>query len=78
VFDPGRLLGVRVGNLNESNEKHIESHIVGIPSFYLLNRGASLKPPWPKPSLGKKDQVRKKSTPGVTSIGSITIYIQLK
>jgi len=28
----------------------------------------SLKPPWPKPSLGKKDQMRKKSTPRVTSI----------
>jgi len=55
-----------------------ESCIVGNPSFYLLNRGASLKPPWPKTSLGKKDQVRKKSTPGVTSIVLITIYIQLK
>jgi len=52
-----------------ANGKHIESRIVGNPSFYLLNRGASLKAPWPKPSLGKKDQVRKKSTPGVTSIG---------
>jgi len=41
---------------------------VGNPFFYLSNRGASLKPPLPKPSLGKKDQVRKKSTPGVTSI----------
>ena len=30
--------------------------------------GASLKTLWPKPSLGKKDQVRKKSTPRVTSI----------
>jgi len=56
----------------------MESRLIGNPSFYLLNRGASLKPPWPEPSLGKKDQVRKKSTPGVTSIGSITIHIQLK
>jgi len=56
----------------------MESDIVGNPSFYLLNRGASLKPLWPKPSLGKKNQVRKKSTPKVTSIGSITIHIQLK
>jgi len=54
VFDPGRLLGVRVGNLNECEGKHMESRIIGNPSFYLLNRGASLKPPWPKPSLGKK------------------------
>jgi len=29
-----------------------------------LNRDASLKPPWPKPSLGKKDQVRKEYTQG--------------
>ena len=46
MFYLGRLLGVKVGNLNESNEKkekHIESRIVGNPSFYLLNRGASLK-----------------------------------
>ena len=70
---------VRVGNLNEYERKYVEkSYIVENPSFYLLNRGASLKPPWPKPSLGKKDQVRKKSTPGLTSIGSIIIYIQLK
>jgi len=78
VFDPGRLLGVKVGNLNECKGKYMENRIVGNPSFYLLNRGVSLKPPWPKPSLGKKDQVRKKSTLGVTSIGSITIHIQLK
>jgi len=61
-----------------ANEKHVESRIVGNPSFYLLNKGASLKPPWPKPSLWKEDQVSKKSTPRVTSIGSITIHIQLK
>ena len=24
VFDPGRLLGVRVGNLNECERKHVE------------------------------------------------------
>jgi len=56
----------------------MEIRIVGNPYFYLLNRGASLKPPWPKPFLGKKDQVRKKGTPRVTGIGSITIHIQLK
>jgi len=68
---------VSVGNLNElsTSLRHIESHKVGNPSFYLSKGGASLKPPWPKPSLGKKDQVRKKSTPGVTSIGLITIHI---
>jgi len=37
--------------------------------------GASLKPPWPKPSLGKKDQVRKKSTPRVTSVLLNAAYI---
>jgi len=71
---------VRVGNLNELSKslRHKESHKVGNPSFYLSKRGASLEPPWPKPFLGKKDQVSKRSTPGVTSIGSITIHIQLK
>jgi len=60
VFDPGRLLGVRVGNLNECKGKHMESRLIGNPSFYLLNRGASLKPPWPKPSLGKKREGEEK------------------
>jgi len=30
-----------------------KSRIVENPSFYLLNKDASLKPPWPKPSLAK-------------------------
>jgi len=41
---------------------------VGNPLFIHEILGASLKPPRPKPSLGKKDQVRKKSTPKVTSV----------
>ena len=44
------------------------SRQVGNPLFIHEIWGASLKPPGPKPSLGKKDQVREKSTPKVRSV----------
>jgi len=68
VFDSGRLLVVRVGNLKRVRSKLKSSRGVKNPLFIHEIWGASIKPPWPKPSLGKKDQVREKSTPKVTSI----------
>jgi len=67
---------VRVGNLNELNISKVVKY--GTTRFIYSNGGASLKPPWPKPSLGIKDQVRKKSTPVVTSMDAFTIHVQLK
>jgi len=44
------------------------SREVGNPLFIHEIWAASLKPPRPKPCLGKKDQVRKKSKPKVISV----------
>ena len=55
VFDPGRLLVVRVGNLKRVRSKVRSSRGVKNPLFIHEIWGASLKPPWPKPSLEKKD-----------------------
>jgi len=55
MFDPGRLLVVRVGNLKRVRSKVRSSREVKNPLFIHEIWGASLKPPWPKPSLEKKD-----------------------
>jgi len=59
---------VRVRNLKRVRSKVMSSRGVKNPLFIHEIWGVSLKPPWLKPSLGLKDQVREKSTPRVTSI----------
>ena len=68
MFDSDHLLVVRVENLKRVGSKVRSSR--GVKNLLFIHEiwGGSLKPPWPKPSLGKKDQVREKSTPRVISI----------
>jgi len=69
---------VRVGNL--SDFKVCQGVDVRLRTLCFIHEiwGASLKTPWPKHSLGKKDQVRKKSTLKVTSIRYNSILTEVK
>jgi len=54
VFDPDRLLVVRVGNLNEYESKIEKSRKVENPSFYSLNMGCLVKTSLAKTLLREK------------------------
>ena len=54
MFDPDRLLVVRVGNLNEYESKIEKSRKVENPSFYSLNMGCLVKTSLAKTLLREK------------------------
>ena len=54
VFDPGRLLVVRVGNLNKYESKIEKNHTIENPSFYSLNMGCLVKTSLAKTLLREK------------------------
>jgi len=54
VFEPGRLLGVRVGNLNECERKHMEKSYIWEPFFLFIEHGCLVKTSLAKTVLREK------------------------